>query len=78
MPDHVTVHLYATFRKHAQGQSALHVAIAPGQSVEELLRQLGVPVEQTRILFCNHRLVGLDHPLQGGETVGVFPAMGGG
>lgn len=74
----ITVHLYAGFRKYANGQKSLQIEIEPGQTVEEVLRQIDVPVEQTRILFCNHQLVTTSHQLDGGETVGIFPAVGGG
>ncbi len=74
----VTVHLYATFRQHLDGQPTASVPIEPGQTIEQLLEQLGVPIEQTRIIFCNNRLVDIGHTLDGGERIGVFPAVGGG
>ncbi len=78
MTTQVTVHLYATFRQYAKGQRALDVPIEPGQTVEQLLDALGVPIDQVRILFCNNRLIDRSHQLNGGENVGVFPAIGGG
>ena len=74
----VTANLYASFRKHVGGKPSVQVAIQPGQTIEQLLLQMGIPVEETRILFCNNRIVDRSHPLQGGETVGIFPAIGGG
>ena len=74
----VTANLYASFRKHSNGKPSIDVSIQSGQTIEQLLLQLGVPVEETRILFCNNRIVDRSHELQGGETVGVFPAIGGG
>jgi len=40
--------------------------------------QVGVPAEKTRIIFVDNRAAELDRPLDGGEQVGVFPAIGGG
>ncbi len=74
----VTVNLYASFREHIGGQASVNVEIAVGETIEQLLGILGVPIEQARIIFCNNRLVEPSHPLAGGETVGVFPAIGGG
>ena len=74
----VTLHLYAGFRRHVGGRRAIHVAIEPGQTVRQLLEQFEVPVQDARIIFCDNRIAGLDHVLHGGETVGVFPAVGGG
>jgi molybdopterin converting factor small subunit len=75
---HVTTNFHATLRQHVGGKSSLEVAIEPGQTVAQLLRQLDVPVDQTRLVFCDNRHVTLSHVLKGGETVAVFPALGGG
>jgi len=74
----VTASLYATLRQHVDGRPTVEVSIEPGQTVEQLLGQLGVPIDQTRIIFCNNCPVELSHALQGGEMVAVFPAVGGG
>ncbi len=74
----VTVNLYATFRQAIGGKPSVEVDIEPGQSIEQVLEGLGVPIDQTRIVFCNNRYAQLDHKLQGGETLGIFPAIGGG
>jgi molybdopterin converting factor small subunit len=74
----VTANLYATLRKYVDGESSVDVAIEPGQTVEQLLVHLAIPVEQTRIIFCDNRRVETSHRLAGGETVGIFPAVGGG
>ncbi len=74
----VTVNLYASFRQHIGGQPSISISIDPGQTIEQLLTQIGVPIEQTRIIFCNNRLVDISYALEGGEAIGVFPAIGGG
>jgi len=74
----VRVHLYASFRQKVGGQPMVEVSIEPGQSIAELLTELDVPLEATRIIFCNNRLVEPSHTLAGGESLGVFPAIGGG
>jgi molybdopterin converting factor small subunit len=74
----VHVNLYAGFRQKVGGQSSVDVSIEAGETIEQLLEQLGVPLEKTRIIFCNNRLVDRTQTLTGGETIGVFPAVGGG
>jgi len=74
----VHVNLYAGFRRKVGGQPSVDVSIEAGQTIEQLLEQLGVPLEETRIIFCNNRLVDRTQALTGGETIGVFPAVGGG
>lgn len=74
----VRVNLYAMLRKYVGGAASVEVEIEPGQTIERLLHQLGVPADQTRIIFVNSRAVGLSAVLQGGEEIGVFPAIGGG
>jgi molybdopterin converting factor small subunit len=74
----VRVNLYATLRSFVGGSPSVEVNVEPGQTVEQMLQQLGVPAEKTRILFVNHRAASLCQPLEDGDQVGVFPAIGGG
>jgi len=74
----VKVNLYATLRKYIAGAPSVRVDIDPGQTVGQVLVGLGVPADQTRIIFVNNRAADLSHVLQGGEHLGVFPAIGGG
>jgi sulfur-carrier protein len=74
----VKLNLYATLRTYVGGAGSMDVDIEPGQSVAQLLGGVGVPVEQTRIVFVNSRVADCSATLQGGEQVGVFPAIGGG
>ena len=74
----VRVNLYAVLRQYIGGAPSIEVEIEPGQTIQQVLSQLGVPPEQTRIIFLNNRAAGLSHPLQGGEQLAVFPAIGGG
>ena len=74
----VSIHLYASFRACAGGASEVELDVEPGETVQQVLERLGVPVEQTRIVFVDSRAADLGQPLSGGERVGVFPAIGGG
>lgn len=74
----VKVNLYATLRQYIGGALSIEVEIDPGQTIEQVLASLGVPADQTRIIFVNNRAADLSLALQGGEKLGVFPAIGGG
>jgi molybdopterin converting factor small subunit len=77
MPE-VQVKLYATFRQYLGGRPSAAVEIEPGETVGEVLERLGVPSEQARLVFVDAKAAALDHPLQGGEQLAVFPAIAGG
>lgn len=74
----IKLNLYATLRSHLGGKPSLDVEIEPGETIGQVLDRLGIPRQHTRIIFVNSRAAGLADPLQGGEQVGVFPAIGGG
>jgi molybdopterin converting factor small subunit len=65
-------------RSHVDGRPSVEVDVRPGQTVEQMLTDLGVPPGQARIIYVNDRAATLAYPLQGGERVGVFPPVGGG
>ena len=74
----VSIHLYASFRACAGGAPEVQLEVEPGETIQQVLERLGVPVDKTRIVFVDNRAAELSHPLSGGERVGVFPAIGGG
>jgi molybdopterin synthase sulfur carrier subunit len=74
----VKVNAYATLRAYLGGAASVDAEIEPGQTVESLLAGLGIPADQTRIIFVNNRAAALSYRLEGGEQIGVFPAIGGG
>jgi molybdopterin converting factor small subunit len=74
----VKLNLYATLRQYSGGAPSVDVDIEPGTTIEQLLSRVDIPPEKTRILFVNSRHARLSDTLQGGETVGAFPAVGGG
>ena len=75
---HVQVNLFATLRRYIGGAPSVEVDVTPGQTIRQTLDQLGIPPQQTRIIFVNNRAAEPDQPLEGDETVAVFPAIGGG
>ena len=74
----ISVNTYADLREFTGGAASVVVDIEPGQRVADILIRLGIPRERTKIIFVNNRAAGLSHTLEGGERLGVFPAIGGG
>ncbi len=74
----VKVGLYAGLRQYIANAPSVDIEIVPGQTIAQVLQKLGVPPEKAHIVFVNSRASGIDCPLQGGEQVNIFPAVGGG
>jgi sulfur carrier protein ThiS len=77
MQTRIQLKLYATLQVYrpAPGED---YPISPGMTVEELLNRLNMPVEQAKLIFIDGMKADLLSKLNGGERVGIFPAVGGG
>lgn len=49
-----------------------------GSTIGDLLDTFGVPRDRPRVLFVNSRHAHLDHVLQDGDVLAVFPPVAGG
>ena len=74
----ITVNVYANLREYTGGAASVDVDIEPGRSIGDVLDQIGIPREKTRVIFVNNRAARLDDPLSGQEQLDVFSAVGGG
>ncbi len=77
MESTIQIKFFATLMKFLP-DNAGEFPIEPGVSVAAILDQLGVPAEQTKLIFIDGRRGRLDTLLHGGERVGIFPPVGGG
>jgi molybdopterin converting factor small subunit len=72
----VTVKLFANFR---QGRFNIEVRqYPPGTTVGQIVEEIGIPKNELGILLVNSRHVALDRELQDGDTLALFPLVGGG
>lgn len=71
----LTVKCYATLACH---QPSGEVTYVDGETVDGLLRRLGVNKADVKVVFVNNAHSEDDRPLNDGDRVGVFPAVGGG
>lgn len=72
----ITVKLFATFR--IDRFDIEERDYPPGTSVADIVDELKLPREQLGVLMVNSRHVALDRELVDGETLAIFPLVGGG
>jgi len=72
----ITVKLFATFRT---GRFTMENRQYPeGTTVGQVVRELEIPEAQLGILLVNSRHVDLERVMADGETLAIFPLLGGG
>jgi len=72
----ITIKLFATFRTD---RFTIEEREYPdGTTVGAIVTELGLPVEQLGIMMVNSRHVPIDRVLADGETLALFPLLGGG
>jgi len=49
-----------------------------GSTLANLVADLALPDAEVKVIFVNGRAQPLDYRLQAGDTVGIFPPIGGG
>lgn len=72
----VTVKLFATLRQgrfKEQQQEQVD-----GTTIEHIVNQLSIPQQELGIIFLNGKHAGLDQVLHEGDTLAIFPPVGGG
>jgi molybdopterin converting factor small subunit len=79
----ITVHvrLFATllrFFPDLQLGETMQVNLPDGSTVGQLIERLNIPVEEIKIVFVNNIFRDMGYALKNGDTVGIFPPVGGG
>lgn len=79
----ITVHvkLFATLRHYRTGLGigeAFPVELPEGSTIGDLIRQLGIPEGEVKLIFVNALFREADHVLADGDELGIFPPVGGG
>lgn len=72
----IWIKCYATLREYQPQNNVLEVT--EGARVGTVLQSLGLPRETAKVVFVNNRHGSLEHILQEGDKMAVFPAVGGG
>ena len=77
----IKVKLYATLRPYlgdVPSGTAVEMDIPMGSTMGFLAETLKLPPDEVKICFVNHCIVELEHVLQEGDEIGIFPPIGGG
>jgi sulfur-carrier protein len=77
----VTVKLFATLGRFSSAVlpgTPFEMNLPESVTVQDLIDQLGIPSEETKISFVNGLIRDLDWVLKPGDEVGIFPPIGGG
>jgi len=72
----ITVKLFATFR---EGRFSVEVREYPeGTRIADILKELQIPEEQIGMIMVNARHAEPDQELREGDSLAIFPLVGGG
>jgi molybdopterin synthase sulfur carrier subunit len=77
----VTVKLFATLTRYGKGQRAgtpFFIELSENATLHDLISQLQIPPEETRVLFVNGIIQESGYRLKDSDEVGIFPPIGGG
>ena len=72
----VTVKLFATLREGRFNVDSLE--LQPGSTVTTIVHRLGIPEKEATLIFLNGRHADLSTELFDGDTLAIFPPIGGG
>lgn len=76
----ITLILYATLRshlkEHTNGRGIL--TLQPGATVQDVLEQLNIPLDQPMIILINGMQKAASDSLHESDTLSVFPPIAGG
>ena len=76
MSDNVELTLVGLLRNYGPHHTSL--AVETGQTVSDVIRELGLDPDLVAIVMINGRQGSKDHPLQPGDKVKLLPLVGGG
>lgn len=77
----VRVKLFATLSRFSAGGlpgTPFEVELPPKACLQDLVKQLNIPPEETHIAFVNGVIQPMERILAQGDEVGIFPPIGGG
>ena len=74
----VRLNLYAALRDRYPGLAGKELPLREGETVGALLERLGISSGRTGIIMVNSAREAPDAVLKGGDTIHLFPMLGGG
>lgn len=73
----IHLNLFVTLAKY-QPDSPGTYRLEEGTTIEELIRTVGVPDDEAKLVFVNGKRKERDYVLKDQDRVGIFPPVGGG
>ncbi|MCG8686597.1 MAG: MoaD/ThiS family protein [Desulfobacterales bacterium] len=73
----IDLKLFVTLSKYHPNGSGDH-EVADGTTVEEMIKDLGIPQETVKLIFINGKKADAGQVMCQGDRVGLFPPVGGG
>lgn len=78
----ITIRLLASYRRYVpedcDPQAGYPLEIEPGVTIGQVLLELPIPADGPSTFLVNGRHAVREQPLQEGDVLAVFPAVGGG
>ncbi len=74
----MTIQVEVKLFLHLRKDRIQTVAVTDGSDAGELVRQLGIRIEEVGVLSINDRQATLDQRLRDGDVVSIIPPIGGG
>jgi molybdopterin synthase sulfur carrier subunit len=72
----IIVKLFATLRKGRFEEKTMD--LPEGVRIGQVIRQIALPEKDVNLIFINGRNADFNAPLSEGDTVSIFPPVGGG
>jgi len=73
----IRLRLFASLQKWLPDNPIDHVVAEP-KTIRDFLSEKGIPEESVAICICNGDKVSADRPLREGDSLEIFPLIGGG
>lgn len=77
MTIHINLKLFALLQRFIP-ENAAEYAITNGATVDDVIRQLGIPEGESKFAFVNNKKAEFTQVLHNGDTLGLFPYVTGG
>ena len=73
----IKLRLFATLKRFKPASDDRY-PIDPGMDLQDLIARLGISNQEVNLIFIDDQQGNLNSTLQGGESVSIFPPLGGG
>ncbi len=74
----ITVKTYASLREYTDGEGTVSMGLDEETCVGDVLRKLGIPEDEVKILMLNGKRVKPSAHVGDGDRLAVFPPIAGG